>query len=272
MNKYRIKKTLILLFFIPMLVAGQEKSFQTGVLFGGSLNSLNENQNTHENYSLTPMGGWVAQYNFTNQFSLKTKLLYHIKGAEGKTGTGNLDKYRSSLNAITDLHYLKMPVLTQFNLKVNRWGVFFNTGVYLGYLINAEHTIGEESFSPDTYNDLDFGLALGSGVTFQLNERAQLFFEASFDRGLKNVSEYKTINNEDFTATTQAITAVFGITYSFKRKRKVFNGMATLDCPDYNETVDDTKKKKTSKWRLVLYKDGKVVGGNTKRGKSRLFK
>ena len=32
------------------------------------------------------------------------------------------------------------------------------------------------------------------------------------------------------------------------------------------------KDKKKSKWRLVLYKDGKKIGGKTKRGKSRLFK
>ena len=42
--------------------------------------------------------------------------------------------------------------------------------------------------------------------------------------------------------------------------------MSALDCPDYNETVDDTKKRKLQNGGS-LYKDGKVVGGNTKRGK-----
>ena len=34
----------------------------------------------------------------------------------------------------------------------------------------------------------------------------------------------------------------------------------------------EAKEKKKSKWRLVLYKDGKKVGGKSKKGKSRLFK
>ena len=52
-------------------------------------------------------------------------------------------------------------------------------------------------------------------------------------------------------------------------KKKVFNGTSTLDWADYDESG---KPKKSTKWRLVLYKDGNKVGGTSKKGKSRLFK
>ena len=52
-------------------------------------------------------------------------------------------------------------------------------------------------------------------------------------------------------------------------KKKVFNGTETLNCPTHDQK---TSKKKNSKWRLVLYKDGEVVGEKSKKGKSRLFK
>ena len=56
------------------------------------------------------------------------------------------------------------------------------------------------------------------------------------------------------------------------RTKKTFNGTSTLECTDYNENSSTTKPKKKSKWRLVLYKDGKKIGKKSKKGKSRLFK
>ena len=58
--------------------------------------------------------------------------------------------------------------------------------------------------------------------------------------------------------------------FSCSTKQKTFNGTETLNCPSYENKED--KKKKKSKWRLVLYKDNKEVGLKKKRGKSRLFK
>ena len=58
---------------------------------------------------------------------------------------------------------------------------------------------------------------------------------------------------------------------SCRSKKKIFNGTSTLECADYDGKSEIAKKKK-SKWRLVLYKDGSKVGGKHKKGKSRLFK
>ena len=56
------------------------------------------------------------------------------------------------------------------------------------------------------------------------------------------------------------------------KKAKTFNGTDTLECTDYNNKDIETKENKKSKWRLVLYKDGKRVGKKHKKGKSKLFK
>ena len=56
------------------------------------------------------------------------------------------------------------------------------------------------------------------------------------------------------------------------RTKKTFNGTATLPCTDYSGDISEGKEKKNTKWRLVLYKDGKKIGGKSKKGKSRLFK
>ena len=56
------------------------------------------------------------------------------------------------------------------------------------------------------------------------------------------------------------------------RTKKTFNGTTTLKCTDYEGSSLITKPKKKSKWRLVLYKDGKNIGKKSKKGRSRLFK
>ena len=49
------------------------------------------------------------------------------------------------------------------------------------------------------------------------------------------------------------------------RTKKTFNGTSTLPCTDYNTDPTEEKIKSKSKWRLVLYKDGKRVGGKSKK-------
>ena len=56
------------------------------------------------------------------------------------------------------------------------------------------------------------------------------------------------------------------------RSKKTFNGTSTLKCAEYDGDSSATKEKKKSKWRLVLYKDGKKIGRKSKKGKTRLFK
>ncbi len=54
------------------------------------------------------------------------------------------------------------------------------------------------------------------------------------------------------------------------RSKKTFNGTAELPCPDHDGVNIEEEKK--SKWKLVLYKDGRSVFGKNKRGKTKLFK
>ena len=269
-----MKKLFFLLLFFPLASFGQDKSFELGVLFGGSLNSSNyylANEKT-----LQPLGGLVAQYNFTKRFSIKSTPQYHIKGYSEIPQTSNVLSKRQ-----TDLHYLILPLLAQINFNKNRWRFFCNTGFYLGYLIKATikdtYTITSTNtfLSSEEFNKLDFGITLGMGASFRINERIKIFLEPSWEKGINEVT---LLANNTTEGTLKSITTSLGLTYVFPIRKKTFNGTAELPCADYNNEVDDNKKeKKKSKWRLVLYKDGeKVIGdkkrSKTKRGKSRLFK
>jgi hypothetical protein len=121
----------------------------------------------------------------------------------------------------------------------------------------------------EDFSKLDVGLLFGSGLSLQMSERIKIFLELSFEHGLTNTS---ALESND-VVLTQAMVGAVGVKYNFPINNKTFNGTSTLKCADYNDNesikVDD---KKRSKWRLVLYRDGKKVGKKSKRGKSRLFK
>ena len=250
MNK--IKKILLIFFCFPLISIGQEKSLDLGLLLGASHNSIPKNPRFNE-ATLRPMGGILIQYNFTQLFSIKSKLAYQIKGGattNAITGSGSLGPNK------IDYHCLSLPLLAQLNFGKNKWGVFFNTGAYLDYLMKAELIDSKEEPSSIFLDGINigFGISAGSGVTFRFSERLKIFLESSFYYG-----------------SLQSITASAGLTYNLQKKKKTFNGTDVLDCADYEEAVD-TKQKKKTKWRLVLYKDGQKIGGKTKKGKSRLFK
>ena len=269
-----MKKFICLFFCFPIVFFGQEKSFETGVFIGGSLNSLNgiksESSPAPNTKLVLPTAGFLAQYNFNNKISLKTKLLYQPKGQETvellSDGSIGLTNNKDLL-----LHYITTPILTQINFGNNKWKYFVNTGLYVGFLISSEVIYNDEKTkkSIEDLKKTDFGLALGSGVSFKINERSRVFLESSWDYGLSNISKINLVNVNSIM--TEAITLNIGIAYNFPFKNKTFNGLSKLDCPDYENTMVP-KEKRSSKWRLVLYKDGERVIGKKKKGKSRLFK
>ena len=283
-----MKKLLLILLCLPMIGFGQEKSFELGALFGGSLNSLNGDafqSKVFDKTSFQPVGGLLIQYNFNNRFSIKSKLLYHIKGGGAdidlttvEMPEGDIGKYSAQLK----LHNIKLPLLAQFNFGKNRWRFFCNTGVYFEYLVKAESGYDEgipvesrnnDGLSASDFNRFDFGLKLGGGASFQINERIRIFLEPSLDYGLTNINKTDIpLGNQNKIMTTQAIATSIGVAYNFPIKKKFFNGDGVLKCAEYDGDPSTIKEKKKSKWRLILYKDGKKIGGKSKKGKSRLFK
>ena len=68
------------------------------------------------------------------------------------------------------------------------------------------------------------------------------------------------------------IIAVFLLTSC--RSKKTFNGVEALKCTTFEDTKKTKKAKKSSKYEIVVLKDGRRLGNKKrgKRGKSRLFK
>lgn len=58
------------------------------------------------------------------------------------------------------------------------------------------------------------------------------------------------------------------------RSKKTFNGVEALKCTTFEDAKKTKKAKKSSKYEIVVLKDGRRIGNKKrgKKGKSRLFK
>ena len=63
-----MKKILVIFLLYPVIFFGQDKSFELGLLFGGSINSFNGDSEFSKK-TLQPVGGILMQYNFNDRFS-----------------------------------------------------------------------------------------------------------------------------------------------------------------------------------------------------------
>ena len=140
-NERRMKK-IIVLFLLPLICIGQEKEFELGVLFGASYNSLPNNSVFNEE-NKRPIGGVLTQYNFNKSLSIKTKILYHLKGGSSQN---NQVRNAAADRAHLELHYLTMPMLLQINFGKNRIKFFINSGGYLGWLIKERAVNKKETY------------------------------------------------------------------------------------------------------------------------------
>jgi len=158
--------------------------------------------------------GISLKYNITHQISFNSNLVYHIKGADmvgdvtftdvfgNVTGTGET-------RTKTKDYYINLPIITKFNFN-NDFSL--NAGIYSSYLIKSvveftpgfEGTAGGITLSSDTvlinqanldgYKRFDFGLVLGSGFSYALNNKIRFTFDANLEYGLINSFNLKNSN------------------------------------------------------------------------------
>tara|TARA_Y100000589_G_scaffold309927_1_gene327849 strand:- start:492 stop:1469 length:978 start_codon:yes stop_codon:yes gene_type:complete len=188
-------------------------------------------------------GGLMLQYNISDLLSVNSKLLYQVKGwhlkgdniiittPELELPDGGLRSFDIDQSVYN--HYISLPILMQIN-SGNKIRGTINTGFYTSYLLDVIEII-EQSYIDTTirvvlgdniiveeqdknkgnpqrtdtdpidgYNRLDFGLVLGVGVSYIINDKIRLSFESNLEYGL--INKYK----EDYS-----FYAHYNIAYNF---------------------------------------------------------
>lgn len=194
-------KTIVLFVVIAIFTLGsvnaqEKKNVELGVNIGLSFSNVsdidaNESTSSKISYNI----GASGEYYFSNRWGLKAKLIYDRKGwSDGFIYDEILDLFVENVDF--KLNYLTIPVMANWHFGSNRnW--YLNFGPYVGFLVNATESWSESDLK-DSFESVDFGIALGIGYKFTLNDTTKLFVEYDAQSGLSEIFKYsdmETITN-----------------------------------------------------------------------------
>lgn len=125
--------------------------------------------------------GLAADYFFSEEWSIKGKLIYDQKGWNNGSFENEVVFYRTNYN----LNYLTIPVMANWHFgRTSNWNL--NFGPYAGFLLNAKETTGGLDVT-EGFNDNDFGLAFGIGVKIPVSDKLKINLEYEGQAGFSDV-------------------------------------------------------------------------------------
>jgi opacity protein-like surface antigen len=184
--------TIMVLLGLSTSVFAQKKGdVEFGVNIGYNNSSVSDSYDSSDTGSGFNLGGSMDYY-FSNSWSVKTKLIYDRKGWDN----GFIEDEFGSTITDFNLDYLTVPVMASWHFG-NKRNWFLEFGPYVGFLLNAEETRFGTDVT-DSFNETDFGLALGIGVKIPINDKLKLFFEYEGQGGLVDIfkqNDYSAVTN-----------------------------------------------------------------------------
>jgi len=138
--------------------------------------------------------GVIARYQMNDWMALKSGIDYQGKGLK-------CDLKDSDSELRDNLQYLILPVKAEFSASEkagfkNGQRLFFATGPYFGYLLDAEETIQEQTTDLEDLNDFDFGWSFEIGMEFPVLKNKALQVSMNYDMGISEISNDSDIQNK----------------------------------------------------------------------------
>jgi opacity protein-like surface antigen len=131
--------------------------------------------------------GLSADYYLSSAWSVKAKVVYDQKGFDNVIYTSSFDPADDGYFTDVNMNYLTVPVVANWHFgRTHNW--YLNFGPYVGFLLNAEETTGNEDLS-DLYTSADFGLAFGIGVKIPVSKKLRVSLEYDGQVGLTNIAK-----------------------------------------------------------------------------------
>jgi len=163
---------MIFISFISNTTA-QTSKFEIGPEIGLNISSYNFSDSNFDDSSIKRASfGIVGKYNFSNNWSLKTKIKY-----EGK-GSIKIDRF-DKVFYTQKLNYLNLPLMAEWKIGNGKLRGFINLGVFGGILLSAteEYRDDGEIDNLDSFNSTDFGAAYGIGAIYKIKKNINLVCE-----------------------------------------------------------------------------------------------
>ena len=182
--KHNTLKFIVLLLLAGNLASAQNLSF--GPMVGLNVTSLSNKPNSSSKAGL--LAGGFFNYSSKNWFGVGVQFLYNQAGAK-------LDAPTEEIN----LNYLQVPVLfTYYFAGQNTPGSFrpkLFAGPHANFLLNAKNKEGNDLNPNSTfYKNTDFGVTLGGGFNYALQNQMWINVDARYGIGLTDATQAPNIN------------------------------------------------------------------------------
>lgn len=189
-GSFTIKAMLsVIVVFSGMMVASAQEGFNWGLKAGINASTQSEMGNICDNTNVVAgfNGGLAGRYGFNDWLGVRSGLDFQMKGTL-------CDKSGNESDATNRVNYLLLPVKAEFSAGEkagfkNGQRLFFATGPYAGYLLNAKQIKDEVKTDLDMYNDFDFGWSFELGYQVPVLKNNALQISLNYDMGISEVAD-----------------------------------------------------------------------------------
>ncbi len=183
-------KIAVVLMVVFLGTAGSLKAqFQWGVNAGVNASTLSALGNLGDDNALKIgfNSGVIARYRFNDWLAFKSGVAYQQKGEK-------MDEAITKHEINTSLSYLVIPVKAEFSAGEkagfkNGRRLFFATGPYFAYLLDAKQTVSGNTTDLNDLNDSDFGWNLELGFEFPVMKTKALQVSLNYDMGFSDIAD-----------------------------------------------------------------------------------
>lgn len=196
MKKEIMKKVLISVIIVLSAGVGVSAQMKWGVKLGANASTQSEIGNICDNNALKAgfNTGIIAKYEINEWMAVKSGIDFQGKGKK-------CDSKELGTEVKDNLNYLVLPIKADFSASEkagfkNGNRLFFATGPYLGYLLNAKQTIDDNTTDLTGLNDFDFGWTFELGFEFPVLKVNAIQVSLNYDMGISEIAAESDIQNK----------------------------------------------------------------------------
>lgn len=187
---FNFLKTVVIAMIVLLSAAGHANAqFEWGLNAGANASTLSALGNLGDDSALKIgfNSGVITRYRFNDWLAFKSGINYQQKGEK-------IDEAVTDYEIETSLSYLVLPVKAEFSagekagLKDGR-RLFFATGPYFAYLLDAKQTISGNTTDLSGLNDADFGWNFELGFEFPVVKTKALQVSLNYDMGFSDIAD-----------------------------------------------------------------------------------
>ncbi|WP_345005917.1 outer membrane beta-barrel protein [Snuella lapsa] len=197
---------LVTLFSLPSVFS--QINLKVGANIGGQVSSLRGmDYETDKNFMVVPTLGVNIEVALKPFVSVITGV--NFERWKKKRDVRYYNSYNSSSyeSTVTEGHdFFNIPFLIRYKFG-NKRSFFVDGGGFVNYF-NQGKPNGLMSLFIN-FEDYNFGLALGTGTTFRLNDYLDLIIQVRNELGLTDVNKYKTMLSGNVKTNTIRLIATF---------------------------------------------------------------